>query len=208
MPQITFDIETGALPLEEIEKYCPGFEAPGNYRDEAKIQSYIAEKRKDWIERAALSATTGRVIAIGYLSDGDFGVIASGDEAEDISAFWALIQRNKAITQRVVGFNIASFDIPFLVRRSWRLGVYVPPTLFRGRYINEAFVDLMDSWRMGNREQSISLGDLAKFLNVGEKSSSGKDFAALWESDRASALSYLQNDLKLTELCAERMAIL
>ena len=208
MPQIIFDIETSALPLEEIEKYCPGFEAPGNYKDEAKIQSYIAEKRKDWFEKAALSPTTGFVLAVGYLVDGDFNVLASGDEAEDISAFWALIQRNKALIDHIIGFNIASFDIPFLVRRSWRLGVPIPRTLFHGRYLNESFVDLLGVWRCGNRESTISLDGLARFLNVGEKSRSGKDFAALWESDRTAALSYLQNDLKLTELCAERMGIL
>ncbi len=208
MHSIIYDIETGPRPLTNIEPLCPEFDAPGNYKDPVKIAAYRDEKKKEWLDRAALSAVTGRVLAIGYLVDGNYYTFASGDEAEDIAAYWDLITDHGAITSRIIGFNSNGFDLPFLVRRSWKLGVRIPPTLFRGRYPNDCFVDLMDIWKCGNRDQSISLDDLAKYLGVGAKNGSGKEFAELWETDRATALAYLENDLRLTEKCAERLGVL
>lgn len=205
---VIFDIETGPRPAAELESLCPQFEAPANYKDPTKIAAFIEEKRRDWLERGALSAVTGQVLAIGYLANGNFDAFATGDEAEDIAGFWHLITSHGTILHQLVGFNCISFDVPFLVRRSWKLGVPVPPSLFRGRWINEAFIDLMDIWKCGNRDQSISLGDLARYLGVGEKNGEGKDFARLWAIDRAAALAYLENDLRLTAACAERLGVL
>jgi hypothetical protein len=205
---IVFDIETGSRPETEIAQLCPQFEAPANYKDAAKIAAYIEEKRMEWFGRAALSAVTGQVLAIGYMVGDNFDHFASGDEAEDIAAFWDLITEHGAITSMVVGFNCLSFDVPFLVRRSWKLEVPIPPTLFRGRWISESFVDLMDIWKCGNRDQSISLGDLGKFLGAGDKTGTGKDFARLLETDRAAALAYLENDVRLTARCARFLGVL
>jgi hypothetical protein len=36
--------------------------------------------------------------------------------------------------QQLVGFNINAFDLPFLFRRSWALGIAVPFGLRKGRY--------------------------------------------------------------------------
>ena len=32
-PPIYFDIETGPLPRDEVEKFIPKFKAPSNYKD-------------------------------------------------------------------------------------------------------------------------------------------------------------------------------
>lgn len=205
---IIFDIETMGLPKAELEPLCPQFEAPSNYRDAAKIEAYRDEKRQEWLDRAALSAVTGHVLAIGYLHEGKFNVFASGDEADDIAAFWDLVAPRGILLRPLVGFNCNGFDVPYMVRRSWKLGVQPPHGLFRGRWLNDAFVDLMEMWRCGTRDTSISLADLARYLGVGEKTGSGKDFAALWESDRDAALKYLENDLRLTARCAQRFGVL
>ena len=76
MKRIYFDIETGPLPESELLAMLPPFDASevrvGNLKDEAKIAAKIAEAevnhRRDFIDRAALDATTGRVIAIGLLT--------------------------------------------------------------------------------------------------------------------------------------------
>lgn len=204
---LVFDIETGPLPRAEIEPLCPKFDAPANYSNPDKIAAYIDAKREDWFDRAALSALTGQVLAIGCQVGETFTYYASGDEAEDIAAFWDLIADTGGLNDRVIGFNILGFDIPFLVRRSWKLGIKVPFNLFRGRWPNEFLVDLMDVWKCGSRDQSVSLRTLSRYLGVGDKNGDGKDFASLLESDREAALAYLENDVRLTTRCAAALGI-
>ena len=209
MNAITFDIETGPLSRVEIADQMPVFEAPSNWKDPEKIRAYIATKEAEWYQQAALSATTGRVLAIGYIQDsGAFDTLASGDEATDIGSFWDLITYYGAVTQRLIGFNSNSFDLPFLIRRSWKLGVRPPATLMSGRFLNHNCVDLLDLWRCGIREDRISLDKLARFLGVGGKNGEGADFASLWSMNREAALSYLQNDVLLTRRCAQVLGVL
>ncbi len=40
---------------------------PPTTKDPIKIEAYVAEKEEEWYGRAALSAISGRVLAIGYL---------------------------------------------------------------------------------------------------------------------------------------------
>ena len=207
-PPIFFDIETGPLPRAEVECFMPNFDAPSNYKDAEKIAAYISEKESAWLKKAALSSTTGKVLAIGYCtSDSDVSII-EGDETEILTAFWNTVTYHGAFLQKLVGFNSNEFDIPFLVRRSWKLGIKVPSSLFkmsRGRvYLNESCIDMLDYWSFGTRD-SIKLNDMAKFLGVGEKNGSGDDFAKTYESDRNAALSYLRNDVLLTLRCAKAL---
>lgn len=209
MKSITFDIETGPLSRAEIAEVKPDFQAPSNWKDPDKIREYINAKEAEWYQQAALSATTGRVLAIGYIEEGsEFHAFASGDEGADIAAFWNVITHYGAITHRLIGFNSNSFDLPFLIRRSWKLGVRPPATLMSGRYLNHNCVDLLDLWRCGNREDRISLDKLARFLGVGGKTGDGADFASLFSMNREAALRYLENDVLLTRRCAQVLGIL
>jgi hypothetical protein len=106
-----------------------------------------------------------------------------------------------------VGFNILGFDLPFLVRRSWALGIPVPFWVFDGRYFNRRFSDVMQHWQLGNRQDHISLDKLARFLGLRGKSHEGKDFANLYANNQQQALDYLKNDLKLTADIALKMLI-
>lgn len=209
-PPIYFDIETGPLPRAEVEKFIPKFEAPSNYKDADKIAEVVSKKEESWFKKAALSCTTGKVLAIGFCSNKDDVSILDGDEITILTSFWNAITYHGAFLQKLVGFNSNEFDIPFLVRRSWKLGVKVPETLFRlyhGRvYLNENCIDLLDYWSFGTRD-SIKLSDLAVYLNVGEKTDSGENFAQTYVSDRDSALSYLKNDVLLTYRCSQKLQL-
>lgn len=210
-PPIYFDIETGPLPKTEVEAFLPEFETPKNYKDEVKIAEVLAKKESEWFKKAALSATTGKVLAIGYCSDENDVVILDGDESFILTSFWDAVTYHGAFLQKLIGFNSNSFDIPFLVRRSWKLGIKVPDTLFRlahGRvYLNEKCIDLLDYWSFGTRD-SIKLKDIAMFLNIGEKNGSGADFSETYESDRNAALSYLKNDVLLTLRSAKALQLI
>lgn len=206
---IIFDIESGPLPEDQIRPLMPPFEAPGNIKDPEKIAAAIKAKQDKWIEQAALSAITGKVLCVGVLIGPEFrdlGARTPNDEKALLEAFWLMARTAVFNGDYLVGFCCKMFDLPFLVRRSWALGVQVPPNIWDGRYFSDHFIDIAEKWECGVRGcDHISLDQLSKFLGVGQKNGEGKDFAALWESDRQAALAYLQNDLQLTKRAYERM---
>jgi len=207
---LIFDIETGPRSRADLAELMPTFEAPANWKDAEKIRAHLAEKEAAWFQSAALSAVTGRVLAIGWLDPfaDEHGFFASGNEAEDLAAFWTFIAPNAYLTGDLIGFNSNRFDLPFLIRRSWRLGVPVPSQLLGGRYLPGECIDIMETWRCGVREDSISLDNLARFLGVGRKTGHGADFASLFDMNRDAALDYLLNDLRLTHRCAVALGLL
>ena len=226
MKRIYFDIETGPLPESELLPMLPPFDASevrvGNLKDEAKIAAKIAEAelnhRRDFIDRAALDATTGRVIAIGLLTPhpgplpsaerekaGEVEIIGDDDEAATLREFWKRWKWEDGRPVEFVGFNVLQFDLPFLVRRSWKLRVPVPAGLRRGRYWGDGILDLRDVWQLGDRQARGSLDAIARHLGIGAKNGEGKEFAKLWQNDREKAIAYLKNDLELTARIAESL---
>lgn len=207
---IIFDIETGPESAETLELFQPEFTAPSNYKDRAKIDAKIAEQRDAWAQSAALHATTGRILALGYTEDGDDVTILTedqpGGEAQLIKKFWRLACPTGA-WRTLIGFNSNRFDLPFLVRRGIKLGVRPPHGILKGRYLHACFVDLMDQWRCGDWQASISLDNLAKHLGLEPKTGTGDQFAQLYESDRAAAIAYLTHDVSLTAQVAFRMGV-
>lgn len=206
---IVFDIETGPQPTEQIRDRMPIFEAPSTWKDPAKIEAHLTQKRLDWIADAALDATTGQILAIGVLNTttGDMRVLA-GDERDILSAFVGIVMHVGGSGIPLAGWNIFGFDLPFIVRRAWILGVPLPQWIRVGRYWDRCFVDLMESWALGNKEQRVGLDLAAQSLGVGRKSGHGADFASHWngtDEERAHALAYLENDLRLTAAVAARI---
>lgn len=200
-----FDIETGAASPEVLQRVRPEFKAARNLKDPAKIAADIADKEADWLERAALDASTGVVLAIGIGSGLASVRIFEGEEKAIISDFWCWLHDRIAAGEEVAGFNIYGFDLPMLVRRSWILGIPAPRIIRKGRYWHENLVDVMEVWTCGNRDQKISLDNLSKALGIGEKTGSGKDFAALLKENRLEAIAYLKQDIALTRKCCERL---
>lgn len=205
---IVFDIETGPLPETQLKELMPEFEAPANLKDPEKIKAAIESKRKAWIEDAALSPLTGEVLAIGLWIDGTYVIISEpATEAMMLHEFWDAIQDSNG-GHHIVGWNCRLFDIPFLIRRSWKFRVTVPLTVRGKRYWESQITDLRDVWQCGDRQAPGSLDAVAKHLGIGSKTGSGKDFANLWKSDRPKAIEYLKNDLDMTAEIAKRFGVL
>lgn len=204
--RIIIDLETEPLPEPMLLANMPEFKAPDNYKNPDAIAKAIEEKRLAWLERAALSAETGRIVAVGYVNDCGFTDNIT-DEAAMLSTFWNSISDAAEMGRMIVGFNISGFDLPFARRRSWILGVPMPHMIYRGRYLNpDIFIDLLEVWRCGNREDGISLKRLAQLLGVGTKNEdNSKDFGKLLLNNRAEAIKHLENDLRLTEAIADRL---
>ena len=129
---ISWDIETEALPgIEEF--FDPGDVKLGNLKDEVKIKAKVDDARRQFVERGALSATTGRVLAIGYYHaakdrfecegiEGE-GIEGEVTEVKVINRFWDRASAARNCEIPLVGLNIFDFDLPFLARRSWILNI-------------------------------------------------------------------------------------
>lgn len=200
---IYWDVETS--PADDFEKFRPEFPAPGNIKDPEKIKAAIVEKEKEWLDKLALSAMTGRILVSGFLHSKIEYV--EGEEKQIVKETIERLDTYVDTGCYVVGHNIIGFDLPFLTRRAFKYGISLPSTLklSKGRYWNDQFIDTMLLWSAGNYQDRISLDNLGKFLGVGQKNGKGGDFASLYATDRKAALEYLANDLSLTQLCAEKL---
>lgn len=189
----------------------------------ANFSTTLAEARANqWGEfkgKAALDPMTGQVLAIGIGRGEKAAVIAQPTEAETLAAFWKKYQQCRKDQTRMAGANINGFDLPFLVRRSWMLGVDIPATAYthEGKWVNfdKLFVDIRELWLLGQRwgDTESSLGSMARALGVGDKTPgiNGGDFARLWfgtPEERQQATDYLLNDLKLTADVATRLGVI
>ena len=102
-----WDIETCALPEQDLLGMMPEFEAQGNLKDPVKIAANIEQKRADWFDKAALNAETGRVLAIGVINQhGEFSIYADDDERKTIRQFIATLSSGIAVGWRWAGWNI------------------------------------------------------------------------------------------------------
>jgi hypothetical protein len=195
---------------------------------DAKIA--VGQSREDaWLrfcEQAPLSAITGQVLAIGY-SRGDFPLedgwplLEHQDAAAGHNEFWLLNRFWLRFLDclkvhdgtRLTGFNIFGFDLPFLIRRSWLLGVDVPPeVLHEGSRdwtrFNRLFLDLHQVWGCGIYGERIKLDRLAGYFGTTRKSGTGDQFHVLFNGtaeERHQAIEYLRTDLDVTCQVAAKM---
>ena len=207
---VVFDIETGPLPNEQLQPFDPNDVKTGNLKDPEKIAAKRKQAEQEWRSKLALSALTGRVLAIGLKFGKDEpAIVTIGEdypEAELLSWFWR--SYTKFRSWKWVGFNSGHFDLPFLLRRSLLLGV--APTQgaidHRGSW-HHSFVDLLDLWRCGDRTLYVKLDDLARAFGIDGKLEgvSGADFAGLLDTDREKAIAYLEQDLNVTRSLAIAM---
>lgn len=207
--QIVFDVESMAAPLAEAEQFKPEFTPDARLKDLEKVKADLVAKELAWFDKLALKAPTARILAIGYVEDEkDPVIIHDMPERDMLKKFWDAFREFGGYN--FVGHNILDWDIPFLMRRSWILGVYVPFETMElgGRYLTRRFVDTMRTYACGDGSM-ISLDMLSRVLGFGKKNGEGKDFAGLYNNPetKQQALDYLTNDILLTRACANKMGI-
>ena len=190
----------------------------------AKLGANCHEALAEFIDKAPLSSLTGRVVAIGYRHGTSHRIEAinratateqdrDAEESGIISAFWSRASRAMDQNLPICGHNICGFDLPFLIQRSWMLGVAVPKGLLKNnRYWHDCFVDTMVRFSCGKYGSFTSLDTLARAMAIGGKPEdcTGGDFHRLWfgtPEQNATAEKYLRNDLDMTYAVAERMGV-
>lgn len=231
MRVIVFDIETAGYPEEQLRTvYRPPVWEEFNencdqrWKEDTRKKKFEEAKADGWtkfVEKSALYPERAQIAAIGLLDERrtpDTAIlgVAYGDQEREksvLKTFWGLAAKCIENGDRIVGHNSRGFDLPFIVKRSWILGVPVPAiVLDRRGYWNQIFVDTQDVWNCGEF-RLVGLGTLARILGCGDKPDdcTGAGFAAMYYSGdaekRATAEAYLRNDLAMTAKCAFRMGI-
>ena len=209
-------------PSLRASDFEPIFEASKALKDPVKMAANVAEKREEWLNKLALSAVTGEVLAWGlWLPDneeheepmvcmaGSTGFEENAERALLLALWGALDQPEYRINHKLCGWNICGFDLPFLQRRSWVHGVEPPAWVYHatGRGLAHIHTDLMLMWSGFNPTDRISLATAAKLFRLPGKLGNGADFAATLATDRDAAEAYLRQDIILTSMVAERMGV-
>ena len=156
---IFFDIETGVTTLSK--DMLPEIKAPSNYKDPAVIQKYVEEKRKSQIEDSALDPDLGRIRSIAWIDSSkpeEKHILKATNDAEEGLMISAFIQSlYYAPNHSICGYNIISFDIPYIQRRAMYLKAYAhnfPPVILNAgkRYSTYPVLDLYSvlyNWQPG-----------------------------------------------------------
>jgi len=229
---IVFDIETipqdEAKLLASLPPFDPAEVKVGNLKDADKIAAKIADAeakhKARWLSEAALSPVTGRIAMIGSQDIIDGKAVATSvfylqkdtiTEETLLAGFWGYWESTLREEHTIwVGHNVFDFDLPFMVNRSRILGVTIPRSVysFKGGRVfwADRIIDTRPVWLMGRKAADCpsSLDHISRALDVGEKSGSGSDFAALFAADPNAASAYCKRDLELTASIAKRLAII
>lgn len=198
---ISFDCET--CPLVSVIE--PEFKPDSRIKDPIKQVASIEEKRRKWKEKLALSPRTGRVCAIGLLGDEFRWLVAEEEdqEAEILEKFWDVWQSAQVAGHHLVGYNITSFDAPFLRFRSIVNGVEVPAPIMHGRRMGECnFTDVkdcIDPWnRFDNKFLSLHEASISVLGYGKDDTGTGKDWLNVYRRNEKQAQAYLIGDCQLT----------
>lgn len=202
MIDMVFDIETRGLSRERLaEQYVPKLapdirQPPKSCDTPAKVQKWQQdamekyleaenERRAEFFDRAALSASTGEVVCIGWITGHEFGRHCPhlGQHCEaDILQQW-VHAATRVVEQggRLIGHNVKGFDLPFIFQRCYVHGIkcgHLVRALMRGKWWREDRVgDTQEAWLLGTGNGFIKLNALARILGLPQKSASGDQVA-------------------------------
>jgi 3'-5' exonuclease len=217
---ILWDIETGPLPEEQLKHSMPEFKAPSNYKDPEKIAANIKEQEDAFIEKAALSPMTGQIVSIAYqIAGGPKTFKSYGHELTEQGLLADFMEVYKSCSGgaygKIAGWNIKSFDLPFIVRRCWALGIKVPHSLMpQGTvrfYWPPCFIDLREIWGCGEYGQHISgsLDAVGACFGLGRKQGHGGDFAKLYADPetRERAVQYQESEMLICDGLCKRFGL-
>jgi hypothetical protein len=230
----TFDIETqpyGSIDLAPFVKKAEPFDPEACKREfataredspkgrdfllkkAAEHEAKIEQAKREFADKAALKPETGSIIALGVITPTNEENVITGTEKAILGYFWDMYHTATTKGQRMYGWNIADFDVPFIMRRSWKNGVSVPQTvLVSRRYLCDDFVDLKKIYACGVYGEHVSLDIAAKHLlglGKSDQEVTGATFHKYFngtEAERQLALDYLKRDLRLTKAVGEIIA--
>ncbi len=219
MLEATFDESTVRYgnTKDEAKRVAKLEEAQKKF-DDAKAAAKVSaatDRQETWekfVEKAPLDPIAGRILTIGYGQNEAVTVDAIGkdrNESQLLKEFWVTYRHAAKYGCTLVGFNIAEFDIPFIIRRSWKYGITTPTDLFyQRRYLSTIFVDLLQVWRAGRYHDYCKLDRVAEYLGTARKTGEGAHFHKLFfgsTEEQDEAVEYARQDIRVTREVALRL---
>lgn len=194
---VYFDIET--IPDQSpdaLKKMQSKVSPPGNIKKEESIQKWMDENAESaalkMLADTSFDGGAGHVCTIGWAkNNGPIRVEhaeSRSEEAAIIEAFFSDLDNHRSET--LVGHNIASFDIPFLIKRAIVLGVKIPRSFPRDpKPWASGIFDTMNAWA-GHREM-ISMNRLCGILGiVGKEDFDGSMVAEAWANGEHETIAH------------------
>jgi len=200
---LIFDIETQVN--KSALEFMPDPKPPSNYKKQESIDRYIEEEKAKQIDRAALDADYGKIVAIGVKED-DVSTdsrVVGGEEAMDefllILWFWSIYLQNGG---QSCGYNIIGFDLPYILRRSFALGIKpsIIPNL--AKYRTHPTLDLM--MVLYNWGRAKSLKWVCQRYDI-ENPLPDLDGSQVKDMDAETLKLYVENDVNLTYHLYQKM---
>ncbi len=152
-------------------------------------------------QKKLLNPIDSRIVAIGMRSNNTNKIIMYADEKKMLQDFLFEWRKNISPMLQVVGFNIAHFDIPFLVTRSFVNNVQIVP------FVLKSIVDLrekVNAYRYGPSRGTLK--EFAAIMGLPTTGMDGSEVARLYAGEYFDTLKqYLINDLEITDEMYKRM---
>jgi DNA polymerase elongation subunit (family B) len=218
MRNLVLDIET--LPTIDpsvIAEIAGKIIPPGNISKSDTIAVWHEEKKpaliKEAVARTSFDGTFGSIVAIGWAIDYEEPeVICHANELQLLITFVGAINDAIRVKEplKIIGHNIASFDLRFLWQRLIINGISPPAHIpWNAKPWDERIGDTMIMWNP-EREKRISLDCLCKALRVttSKGDMDGSMVAGYASQGRyAEIASYCVGDVVATRECYRRMSI-
>lgn len=151
------------------------------------------------IETDGLSPIENRIVMIGIKTEKEELIITSDNEKEIIEEFWQYLKQNNV--SMLIGFNIRSFDIPFIISRTFKYGIKATNLKYKLFDLRRAFNYYFNSYAKGTLEQYSEL------INSGSKYKGIKSsmIPELWKNKEVDTIrKYLLQDVRMTWEVYER----
>jgi len=198
---IALDIETVAQSVKVLQSIMPEFEGRTGTKDPEKIAAQIAVKRAEWLDKAALDPNLGRIACVS-LYDGSDMVSFHDHESKILSELWMMLEDQPEI----VTFNGKSFDLPYIIRRSWYCGVKPTRGYDTHRYYSKTHFDLRLILADGDTHAKGKLSDYAKLKLGVDMDTKGSEVQALWDDGKIKEIvDHCEQDTLITWQLFESM---
>jgi uncharacterized protein YprB with RNaseH-like and TPR domain len=163
------------------------------------LDEYFSLEEEDKIKK--LNPIDSKIVAIGVRSKNE-NKLFLGDEKEILTKFWeewGRLRQENADTF-LVGFNVANFDIPFIVSKSFVHDIEIVP------FSLKSILDIKDkinAYRWGKTRGKLE--EYGKLLGVETLDMDGSQVPELCKNnDWETIKKYLSKDLEITEKLFER----
>jgi hypothetical protein len=208
-PALILDLETTSI--DGVETFIEPIQPPSNYRAPETIARYVQEKTVEKIAGAALDIDLARIVCAAWMLENidiEPHVVVCPDEHTErcvIEELWQLIALPANATRTIIGYNIFSFDLPLLMRRSVYIGSWPMRYLSVDKY-RSGHVDLYQRLSFNGAVRAHSLAFYAKRFGLALPELEGAAIPQLvaandWDAIRRHAAS----DVVATYQLAERL---